>query len=152
MHVTRSLIVRQMGGNALMFAFRLMQSPDTLKHHFHARGRPASPFYTIQQPQSAAMAPLGLIAFGVTTILLQVPRLTFNKLSNGVFSGQYSLDIRSRSMCCTYNDFTQLPYEPYDCFLHAPRNSSTMEALTTAAQQRIVHLVDLVPVPADNSE
>lgn len=54
-------------------------SPDTLKHHFHARGRPASPFYTIAQPQSAAMAPLGLIAFGLTTVLLQGANTTITE-------------------------------------------------------------------------
>jgi succinate-acetate transporter protein len=45
--------------------------PDTVRAHFHARGRADTPFYVVSQVQSCNMSPLGLWGFGLTTALLQ---------------------------------------------------------------------------------
>lgn len=48
-----------------------MTEPKTMESHFHARGRPNTPFYVVSQVQSCNMSPLGLLGFGLTTALLQ---------------------------------------------------------------------------------
>lgn len=45
--------------------------PQVMRNHFHARGRPETPFYMVSQVQSCNMSPLGLLGFGLTTALLQ---------------------------------------------------------------------------------
>jgi succinate-acetate transporter protein len=49
-----------------------LQDPNTVRAHFHARGRADTPFYVVSQVQSCNMSPLGLWGFGLTTALLQV--------------------------------------------------------------------------------
>ena len=49
-----------------------VQDPNTVRAHFHARGRASTPFYVVSQVQSCNMSPLGLWGFGLTTALLQV--------------------------------------------------------------------------------
>lgn len=47
------------------------EDPAVVRNHFHARGRPQTPFYVVSQVQSCNMSPLGLLGFGLTTALLQ---------------------------------------------------------------------------------
>ena len=54
-----------------------------MRNHFHARGRPQTPFYVVSQVQSCNMSPLGLLGFGLTTALLQVSNLNHR----GTWSG-----------------------------------------------------------------
>eukprot|EP00208_Stichococcus_sp_RCC1054_P003794 CAMPEP_0206141422 /NCGR_PEP_ID=MMETSP1473-20131121/12839_1 /ASSEMBLY_ACC=CAM_ASM_001109 /TAXON_ID=1461547 /ORGANISM="Stichococcus sp, Strain RCC1054" /LENGTH=313 /DNA_ID=CAMNT_0053535987 /DNA_START=112 /DNA_END=1053 /DNA_ORIENTATION=- len=56
-----------------------MTEPKTMQQHFHARGRPSSPFYIVSQSQSANMGPLGLLGFGLTTVLLQGANTTITE-------------------------------------------------------------------------
>lgn len=65
--------------------------PNTVRAHFHARGRASTPFYVVSQVQSCNMSPLGLWGFGLTTALLQGATTTITEADTSSLTYCYAI-------------------------------------------------------------